>query len=89
MKKQLKRIYHRVGRETFIRGMQNAWRLAVFVLLLAALGGIAACARKDNSDAYCIYEITTEQLVFETSPENNRLKVPVIKTVKYWVKEKK
>lgn len=87
MKKMIKRTYEKVGREVFVKGLKNGLCVLVGAVLMLMLWGAVACSAKREEPVVVMYELTEEQLVFETSSDNPRLKVPRVKEVTYLVTE--
>lgn len=93
MKKILRRVYQRVGRETFIRGFENTWRLICLILICVIVVCIAVCAtcapqvwhvpKEQNCPMFT--QVETERIVWQTNPKNHREKIPVVQEVVYLV----
>ena len=94
MRKKLQHVYRKVGKETFYRGMRNGMRLMALLLLFVLLCIVAGCRKEEkkgqSAPLYLIpggYEMSAKQIVWETSPDNHRVKVPVLKDVQVIVWE--
>ena len=80
MKKQLKKIYHRIGGERFEKGVYGLLKLAAFAFLFAVFFNLlSACRRTDNLEAK-VYEVKTGGITYQTSESNKRKKEPVKRT---------
>lgn len=85
MKKELKKLYYRVGKKRFCKGMKNAVRLFALLLAFLIFGAIVAGCREEKPKEVKIYEVVQEEMVFETVPGNDRVKMPVVKDVVYYI----
>ena len=65
------------------RGLRTLIGWVVVGVVFAAFSGVVTGCRKEEKPT--IYKVTTRGLVWETSPENPRQKVPVVKDMVYFV----
>ena len=78
MKKKLQAMCKRVGYKTFYKGFRNALILGGVSLVLAVLVLVISIAgRKEPKETVYVYEVEMSYVTYQTSPDNERLKVPV------------
>ena len=78
MKKQLKKIYQRVGGERFDKGVYGFLRVVAFAFLFALFSKILqGCGADKDKLEFEVYEVKTSGVMYQTSERNKRLKEPV------------
>lgn len=87
MKKLLRGTCRRVGKKTFVRGLDRGMKLIALVLLVLAVWAVVSCGKEpEKGDVYRIYEVVETQMVVESSEDNPKMKKPVfVENVKYVV----
>ena len=71
-------------RKIMERGARRCAAVIVFALLFAIFSSlISGCQRNEKQPV--VYRVESSEIVWETSPENNRQKVPVVKDVAYLI----
>ena len=87
MKKLLRGTCRRVGKKTFIRGMDRGIKAMALVLLVVAVWAIVSCGKEpEKGEVYRIYEVVETQMAVESPEDNPGIKKPVfVENVKYVV----
>lgn len=78
MRRMLRATCRRVGRKTFVRGMDNGMKIAVLLLVVLIVCCVASCGKDPGKgEVYRIYEVVETRVITERSESNPEAAKPV------------
>lgn len=87
LKKKLRQMYVRVGRQAFCKGIRNAMWLALIAVFVVMVSSFLSACRKEEPPQIVVHEVRTSGVTYQTSEVDNRVKEPVVNENVYLIIE--